>query len=85
MEAEKKRVKVIITAHVPPGYFERQHYGPFYDYKAGHAPNEIYVDIINAFGHVVSRLLIMDYFADFLHISSKKLPYFKLNFNFKEK
>jgi sphingomyelin phosphodiesterase acid-like 3 len=72
MSKIKKR-KVLVTAHVPPGYFERQDYGPFYNYKAGHEANEVYVDIVTQtdadviaqiFGHTHTDTFRMFYGPD---------------------
>ena len=41
--------QVIITAHAPPGYFERQALVPFFN----DSYNNAYVDLLNDFGGVI--------------------------------
>ena len=48
-EARDLDLKVVITGHVPPGFFERHYIGPFFANKGGYAVNDIFVDIINEY------------------------------------
>lgn len=47
--ARDEKLKVIITAHAPPGYFERQALVPFFN----DSYNNAYVDLLNDFGGVI--------------------------------
>ncbi|KAG0714622.1 Acid sphingomyelinase-like phosphodiesterase 3b [Chionoecetes opilio] len=47
--ARDQQFKVIITAHAPPGYFERMVLVPFFNASY----NDAYVDLLNDFGEVI--------------------------------
>ena len=54
-EARRNGQKVILGAHVPPGYFERHNFGPFFTNKGGSESNDYFVNIVNNFSDIVSK------------------------------
>ncbi len=53
LKAKQNGKKVIITGHVPPGFFERQVFGPFFQNKAGTKSNDVFVDIVLKYSNTV--------------------------------
>lgn len=48
--------RVIITGHVPPGFFERHYIGPFFDSDKTDSYNDNYVNMVDNNGGIVSNL-----------------------------
>ena len=50
----RAQTQVIITAHVPPGFFERDPFGPFFETSFGdHHYNEDFVDLVREFSGTI--------------------------------
>ena len=54
--SKRANEKVLITGHVPPGYFERHFIGAFFTNKGGSSANDVFVKIINNYSDIVSTL-----------------------------
>ena len=54
-KSARAHTRVIITAHIPPGFFEREPFGPFFETGFGdHHYNEDYVDLVQEFSDTIS-------------------------------
>ncbi len=56
--ADRSDSRVVIVAHVPPGFFERDPFGPFFETSLGdHHYNEDFVDLIREFsGRILAQI-----------------------------
>ena len=53
-EAVRDSSRVVILSHVPPGFFERDPFGPFFETSNGdHHYNEDFVDLIRQFSGII--------------------------------
>lgn len=47
--------RVLITGHVPPGFFERHYIGPFFDTADQSSYNDMYVNMVENYGDTVRQ------------------------------
>ena len=52
--ARNSNKKVIVSGHVPPGFYERNYIGPFFTNGAGSVANDLFVNLVNKYSDVVS-------------------------------
>ena len=45
---------MIVSGHVPPGFYERKYIGPFFTNGAGSVANDLFVNLVNKYSDVVS-------------------------------
>ena len=54
-QARNSNKKVIVSGHVPPGFYERNYIGPFFKNGAGSVANDLFVNLVNKYSDVVSN------------------------------
>ena len=52
-DAKSASKKVIIAGHVPPGYFERAYFDPFFTNKAGSVSNDLFASLVTKYSDTV--------------------------------
>ena len=58
-EARNSNKKVIVSGHVPPGFYERNYIGPFFTNGAGSVANDLFVNLVNKYSDVVSNYIFL--------------------------
>ena len=58
-KARNSNKKVIVSGHVPPGFYERKYIGPFFTNGAGSVANDLFVNLVNKYSDVVSNYIFL--------------------------